>query len=681
MSMRLPQVTVQVDYTKFGGGLDLVTPVLSIAPGNALAAMNYEPAPLGGYQRIDGFERTDGRPSPSDAVYYYAPYTLTGAVAVGNTITGATSGATAVVAYVDTGVLALTKMSVTTFVSGETINIGGNPQGALTAVPLRGGYPDGYSDAVALNAAADIYRADILKVNGAARAIRGVWIYKGVLYAFQNNAGGTAGEMFKATSSGWTAISLGYEVQFTTGNVATPVDGETLTQGGVTATVRRVLTRTGTWGGTAVGTFVISAPAGGNFAAGAASLSGGATVALAGAHSAITLPPDGNYQFVNYNFTGSADTQRMYGCNGAGLAFEFDGTYFVPIRTGMAADVPTYIATHKNALFLAFRGAVQLSGIGNPYSWTALTGSAELGAGETVTGLAPQPGGTLAIYTRNSTYQLQGSSTADFVMSLISSEVGAIAKTVQNIGASYGLDDRGVVQITRTQDYGNFNHVSISRKAQPVIDDLRAVAANSSVYRSRTQYRIYGSAGTGVIIGIEGNRVIGITQFNYPVNVTCVCSGEDASGKDVVFFGADNGYVYQADKGSSFDGEAIEAYLRMPFNSARSPRYRKRYRKAALEMSAVGYASIRCQPEFTYGDEDVASHPTTTATVQGTGGYYNVDNYEEIFYDARIVSSPEFSIAGTGLNVSLIFYSNSDIDLGHTLQGAMLHYTVRRLSR
>lgn len=681
--MKLPEVRVDVDYVKFGGGLDLATPVLSIPKGCALAAMNYEPDPFGGYRRIDGFERFDGRPSPSAAVYYYAPYTLTGAVAVGNTVTGVTSAATAVVAAVDTSLLVLTKM-VGTFVSGETINVAAAPQGTLTAVPLQSGAITGLADATYLNAATDIYRTDILKVNGAARTIRGVWMYKGVLYSFQDNAGATACEMFKSSSSGWTAVALGREMSFTSGGTYVMAVGDTITgeTSAATAVITRVVLQSGSFaGGDAAGRLIFASQTG-TFQAETIKVGANLNVANIAANStAITLAPLGRYEFIDYNFTGSTDTKRMYGCDGVNRAFEFDGSVFVPIATGMTTDTPTYISAHKNMLTLSFFGSSQNSAIGNPYQWTPLTGASEIGLGDTITGYAPQPGGTLMITSRNKTGQLSGTSTANFVLSAISDEVGAIGRTVQTIGSTLCLDDRGIIQVTRTQDYGNFNHASVSRKAQPVIDTMRTVVVASAVYRGRTQYRLYGSDGSGVIVGIEAGKVIGITQFDYPVNVTCVCSCEDSTGKDVVFFGADNGYVYQADKGSSFDGEPIEAYLRMPFNNTRSPRYRKRYRKVALEMSAVGYASIRVQPEFTYGDEDVASHATQDATVQGTGGYYDVDNYESIFYDARVVSSPEFSIAGTGLNVSLIFYSNTDIDRGHVLQGAMLHYSIRRLQR
>ncbi|WP_020409805.1 hypothetical protein [Hahella ganghwensis] len=48
------------------GGLDLETPALSVKPGRMLACKNYELNTLGGYTRIEGYERYDGQLSPSD---------------------------------------------------------------------------------------------------------------------------------------------------------------------------------------------------------------------------------------------------------------------------------------------------------------------------------------------------------------------------------------------------------------------------------------------------------------------------------------------------------------------------------------------------------------------------------------------------------------------------------------
>lgn len=676
----LPNVQTQVEYIKFGGGLDLASPVLSIKPGSALGAINYECGVFGGYQRIDGFERFDGRPSPSSATYFYTTYTPTaGTPAVGTTLTG-TSGATAVVAVSTSTVLALTKVTGTLIQEAFT----GGGGGTFTMTPVSRGYPDGFSDATALAAAADQYRADILKVNGAARSIRGIQMYNGTLYAFQNNAAATACELYKSSSSGWTMVALGREMAFTSGGTYVIAEGDTITgaTSGATAVVTRVVLESGTFAsGDAAGRLIFASQTG-TFQAEDLNVGANLNVATIAANSsAITLLPSGRYEFHIYNFFGSTNTLRMYGCDGVNRAFEFDGTVFVPIRTGMTVDTPQHIHCHQKMLFLSFRGSSQNSGVGTPYIWTATTGASEIAIGEDITGYMTQPGEILAIFGRNGTYQLQGSSITDFNLSTISSEVGAIAYTVQNVGVAYGMDDRGVTKITATQAYGNFNAGTVSRLAQPVIDEIRSKTIASSVYRSRNQYRVYGNDGSGFIMTIEGNKIAGITTLSYPVNVTCACSAEDSTGKDVIFFGADNGFVYQADKGSSFDGAAIESSLRLPFNHGRLPRHRKRYRKAVMEMSSVGYAAMRFQPEFTYGDEDVSTPVLDSATVQGTGGYWDISNWDQFFYDARIVSSPEFSISGTGLNMALLLYQSSAIDMGHQLQGALIHYTIRRLAR
>jgi hypothetical protein len=677
--LKLPDVRVDTEYSKFFGGLDLVSPVLSIKPGFALEAMNYEPGVYGGYKRIDGYERFDGRTSPSSATYYYATFTPTTTdPAVGDTLTQ--GAVTAVVAQVADGAMALTKLAGGTLAAGAYTGGGG---GTFTNVPQQLGYSTGYLDAVALNAAADIYRADIAAVPGSG-SILGVWMYNGTVYAVRNNAGGTAAVMHKSTTSGWSAVALGREVAFTSGGTYVIAEGNTITgaTSAATAVITRVVLTSGSWAGGDAAGYLVFASQTGTFQAENLNVGANLNVAtIAGNSSAITLSPSGRYEFVNHNFSGSTATYRMYGCDGVNNAFEFDGTVYVKIRTGMTTDTPNYIAAHKKKLFLSFRASLQNSSDNSPYVWSVVTGANEIGMGEDITGLAVQPGEVLAIFTRNSTYQLLGSTVATFQLDTIAPENGAIPRTVQNIGLAYGLDDRGITQIRRTQEYGNFEAGTVSRLAQPVIDTLRSKIVASTVYKSRNQYRLFANDGTGAIMTVEGGKIIGITEFAYPVNVTCACSGEDSTGKDVVFFGDDDGYVYQADKGSSFDGSAIEAYLRIAFNSTRSPRYRKRYRKIALEMSATGYSTIRCQPEFTYGDEDIASHATQDVTVQGAGGYYDSANWNEIFYDARVVSSPEFSISGTGINMSTIFYSNTDLDLGHTLQGALIHYTVRRLSR
>ncbi|MES0327087.1 MAG: hypothetical protein ABUK13_02740 [Gammaproteobacteria bacterium] len=60
----------QTQHFPLEGGLNEVTPPLSLKGGELYGVLNYEPGDKGGYRRIDGYERLDGRLQPSDASYW-----------------------------------------------------------------------------------------------------------------------------------------------------------------------------------------------------------------------------------------------------------------------------------------------------------------------------------------------------------------------------------------------------------------------------------------------------------------------------------------------------------------------------------------------------------------------------------------------------------------------------------
>lgn len=80
--------------TILGGGLDLVSPPVALKPGSLIACCNYE-ATDSGYRRCDGFERFDGQPKPSEAVYAWLSFTNGNELLVaGTAVRGETSHAT-----------------------------------------------------------------------------------------------------------------------------------------------------------------------------------------------------------------------------------------------------------------------------------------------------------------------------------------------------------------------------------------------------------------------------------------------------------------------------------------------------------------------------------------------------------------------------------------------------------
>ena len=679
MRMKFPKVIPE--YTKFQGGLDQESPALSIYPGALIASLNYVTATNGGYSRIDGYERFDGQASPSDAIYYYLGITLTGTINVGDTVTQLVSTATGVVVISESDHINVTKVTGT-FDAINVIQVGAVTQATVTSV-LISGESIGLADAIAMDAAATEYRSDIAKPTGSL-AIRGLALLKGVLYCFADNAGGTAGTIYKQTSSGWSLIILYHELSFNTG-IAEISDGDSITQlvSGATATVKRVVLESGTWtGGTATGRLILDSIVGSFDATNDIQVTAVTKVTSTSLTTQITISPGGRYETVVYNFYGSLDTKRIYGCDGVNAGFEFDGAIYVPISTGMTTDTPEYVYTHKKQLFFSFKGSSQNSGIGEPYQWTPVTGAAEIALGDNITGYVQLPGKALAILARNLSEQLLGSDVSDFVLDSISNEVGCLPRTAQRIGHAYCLDDRGIIRIVPTQSYGNFVQNTVSRRIQKAIKAMRKVVIASTVYKTDDQYRLYGSDGTGICMTIlEDQGGVAFTQFNYPDIVSCIISGEDSLGEDVIFFGSTDGMVYQADKGSSFDGADIEAFIVLPFNNSKSPTTLKTYRKAIIEMTATRYTKIRYSPAFSYGNLNLPAHVTKEIETQGSGGLWDISTWDEFFYDSDAVSTPSFRLSGTGINISLIIYTKSTIDLGHKFDGAIIHYTLRRLVR
>ena len=238
---------------------------------------------------------------------------------------------------------------------------------------------DARTQAIYRALAADAYRALIGPVPGAGSVLGVVgMIFSNTdnVYAFRANTNQTEVCIYKATPAGWVLVPFYNTVSFTAGGTTDALDGDVLTQGGVTATIKRVVWQSGSWTGTAVGDFIITDPSGGDFAAGAATAVGsGATVTLSGVQTPITLLPGGRFEFVKCNFSGDIRTRRIYGCDGVNKCFEFDGDTLVPITTGLSPDVPTHITFHKNYLVISAGSSILGSASGMPFQWSAVDGA------------------------------------------------------------------------------------------------------------------------------------------------------------------------------------------------------------------------------------------------------------------------------------------------------------------
>lgn len=686
-----------ISTTLLRGGLNLVVPAIATPPGNCIAAQNYE-SQVRGYSRMEGYERFDGQPQPHKATYWSLAFTEGNAeIAAGDIVTGLTSGATgyvvedAVITGGDFGTFDATGyvgfLSYTgTFQDGEVLQIGGDTVAKASGTLVERGIPIEDEDLSVYRAAVELTRAEIEQVPGSG-PVRGVWVYKGAVYAFRDNTLGTAGAMYKSTASGWQLQSLGHVIEFNTGT-AEVKENETLTRAGVTSIIRRVVLVSGTWsGGNAAGYLVISNIAGGNYTAGAATTATGA-LTLAGAQTALSLSPGGRYSFVTRNFFGAGKTERMYGCNGVDRAFEWDGDYFTPIRTGLlgSLDKPTRIAEFANHLFLGYsHGEIQFSGIGNPLDFQVISGAGSFAFGAEVTDMSETASTALVIFGRNKIAYLAGSDSDTFVLTTLSDDSGSIAWTMQVMDTPIYQDDAGVRRMSTTQSFGNWRVGTLTEAITPLLDRKRGDSATpvaSIRVKRKDQYRVFYSDGSGICIYL-GRKPQECMPFEYPFKITCACAAayNSLSGEEQLFAGSDDGFVYQLDVGTSFDGAEILAYILFPFNSVGSAMQKKRFTRAVLEVDAGPYTQIGLTSEYGYGDSDQPPGSEQFFDVSGGGGFWDINQWDRFFWSAPVQGIASAELQGIGRNVAVGVVSEAAWETPHTLSSISIYFSPRGISK
>lgn len=671
-NFRLPPVKVLPDVAVIAGGMDVVVSPMMAKPGTALLAYNYEYSTGGGLDRLRGIEPFDGHPSPASASYVYLQCAADIAgVGIGDTLDGDTSGATGVVCYIQGAYVALTK--VFGDFEEEDLLLGASVVGTVanTAPTI-----DGFLDNIIAKGAADIYQSDIGAVPGSG-PVRGIAVLNDEVYAWRNAEDGMSLGIYKASASGWTAVPLFHQVSFGTGT-AEYAEGATITQGGASATVKRVVLESGTWAaGTAAGRLIITAPSGGTFTAGAAS--GGGACALTGSNAQITLAPGGTVRHDAHDFTARLEGKRLYGCDGVNPEFEFDGSVFVPLSTGMSATRASWVRCHKSHLFFAYRGSLQHSAIANPYVWSAVFGAGELATGDTITNLVSVGGATdaaaLMVLCRNSLHVLYGTSSADWNLVPLSKISGALEGSAQDIGGVVALDTPGVIRYPATKSFGNFAWDTVSMSIQPIARNQECAC---SVYVSGLfKYRIFFKDGTAISGLPLGNRNFAWSVINYGRNII-LAEHAEIDGSARTFYADDSGWVYEADVGRSFAGEDIEFALKLHPLTQRSPMVEKTYRHMQLEVSPRGAVTLNTSVEFY---DDAGPTETIQTTLYGGGLVWDLSNYDEAYWDTPATSRKTIPCEGVGSSVSLTVAGRSNNELTHTLYAVTVIYTPRKIVR
>ena len=626
---------LQVQTSLMAGGLDLSTPPISIPPGRAIAAINYEPD-VAGYSSMPGYERFDGHERPSDTT---------------------------------------------------NLSLAEERRAKIKAVPGIG-------------------------------PVRGVWVYNGDVYGFRDQFDGTAG-MFKATLGGWESQNFGEMLPFSLGETEF-VAGEYVA--GVTSSasgrIERVIVREGVWDGTASGYLIVSHITG-SFVSGESIISNSGS-ASGQPTQPITILGGGRYDFTNHNFYGATDRARMYFCSGADTAYEWNGAVLTPIHTGVSSgeealgviyllapeapvaagetilaadgstlimsaqfDAPTFVTHFINHLFLGFSsGTLINSSLGEPLEYTTATGAGEIAFGQPITGLLTAASTSLVVFAQNRIDYIVGTDSASFELRPVSDVAGAQPYTVQQLDTPVYLDDSGLRQMPTTPAFGDWRMGSMTPLIESLIRqkrDTNIQPVGSIIIKGKDQYRLFWADGSGLTVYV-GRKTPEPLPFKLPVLPYCACNGEVEIGQgDRLFVGTQDGFVYEMSRGTSFDGEPITSYIRLPFTAAGSPAQHTRWTKATFELDTPDSITMGVAFHIDYargiGGEKTDVEVSAGTTIITTG------DYSEIDWTRPVEGRLEYHLSGIGPNIAATLVHSANDKRPHTISSQTYNFSRRGLKR
>jgi hypothetical protein len=121
--------------------------------------------------------------------------------------------------------------------------------------------------------------------------------------------------------------------------------------------------------------------------------------------------------------------------------------------------------------------------------------------------------------------------------------------------------------------------------------------------------------------------------------------------------------------------------LRLSYYHYDSPTRDKRFRKIQFEMTADSSVSVQFSPDYSYSDPNVPEARTRTLSIDGSGGYWNINNWDSFNWTGQIISTSEENLDGIGTNMGMLILSEATYEQPHIIQGVTVHYSPRRVRR
>jgi len=395
-----------------------------------------------------------------------------------------------------------------------------------------------------------------------------------------------------------------------------------------------------------------------------------------------TMVGVGKVRFTDFNFT----SKKTILTDGINPAATYDGTTYTQITHANAPTDPKYAVDFANHMFLA----------GDPAHPSKLFFSAPLAETDFATGngagviqvgfdivAIKQFRDSLYIFGTNSIKALKGSSSANFVVTGVTHDLGCLATdSVIEIGGDLiFLSQDGMRPISGTSRIGDVELETISKKIQSLFNDISLNidldGLSSVVIRQKSQFRIFfaASESQGIIGGIRKAQEGFQFEFGQLLGLEATCAASGYLGQyEYVIHGSNDGKVHRQETGDSFAGEDIFSIYQTPYLYMENPEQRKIFFKVTTYLRSEGDNEIILSTSYDYDDTHVLNPSNYTMTTQGAAAYYNEATYNSTaIYSGNPSPIQTTNISGSGKSVSFKYVTNGT-DASHSIQGLVLTY-------
>lgn len=410
----------------------------------------------------------------------------------------------------------------------------------------------------------------------------------------------------------------------------------------------------------------------------------------------------------SFNFDG---TDTVCFVDGVNKAVMYNGTNWIFINSAstgadfahaggdQAIAAPSLVTNFYKCLFVSgdptFPQIIAYSAPNAPYNWTAASGGGQINAGMRVKQIKAFRESLYVFGDRQIKVITIDSSTGNFVIKDISSNIGCLASdsVVEVNGDLMFLAQDGFRTLAGTNKIGDVDIASQSKSIQQ--DVLTTVTnadfnyTNAVVIRRKSQVRFFFSdpnldttLNPGIIGGLRAqgnqNSYTGTYLWEWGllrgIATSCCTSGYIGSAEYIIHGGFD-GNVYRQESGNSFNGTNILAIYATPYLDLGEVYVRKTLDRVAVFLRAEGTTTINANLTYDYGSFEVANPSAYPLTITSTGTSYGTGVYGTSTYANTPLPLTIQNIEGSGLAHQFTFSTN-DMNAGYSIQAILVEFSI-----